>query len=417
MSVTCLRARWVLPIDRPPIEGGWIEIAGGRIVQVGAGRLPSGAVDLGDAAVLPGLVNAHTHVELSWLEGRVPPSASMAEWIATLIRTRRAGAAGGVDEERRLARAAAASMRDTGTVLVGDISNSLTTPGLLVEAGLGGVVFHELLGFNAPDPVGAVRDAWTRVEQARVNLESLSEPPGTRRNSWEPRLFFSVVAHAPYSVSPALFAAIAARAGRGPLAIHLAESPEELEFLRTGGGPMRRLLEDVGAWNPAWTVPGCDPVQYVGDLGYLQPGTLVVHAVHVTDAGLDRLRRSRAVIVTCPRSNLWVGAGPPRLSHFYSSGVPVAVGTDSLASAPSLNLFDELAEMRRLAPEVSAATLLESATRVGAEALGCGRDFGTLGAGKRAVLARVAIPAAGMRDVEEYLVGGVPARDIAALRP
>ncbi len=97
--------------------------------------------------------------------------------------------------------------------------------------------------------------------------------------------------------------------------------------------------------------------------------------------------------------------------------MPVAVGTDSLASAPTLNMFDELAEMRRLAPEVSAAMLLESATRVGAEALGYGRDFGTIAPGKRAVLTQVALPAGGASDVEEYLVSGVPAHDITPLRP
>src|SRR5690606_37543046 len=112
--------------------------------------------------------------------------------------------------------------------------------------------------------------------------------------------------------------------------------------------------------------------------------TLVVHGVHLTDDGLERLLKRRAVIVTCPRSNEWVGAGAPRLSHFYAAGVPVAVGTDSLASVPTLNLFDELAEMRRLAPEVAAASLLESATSVGARALGLGDRFGTLTPGKRA---------------------------------
>ena len=414
MSTKCFRAKWILPIERPPIADGWIETADGRIVRLGSGPAPEGAVDLGDAAVLPGLVNAHTHVELSWLEGRVPPAASMHEWISAIVRTRRAATPGGRDTELAAARHAVSSMVATGTALVGDVSNSLMTPGMISEAGLGGVVFYELLGFNAADPAGAVRDAWARVNEARTNL---TEPRGTPGNPVEPRLSFSVVAHAPYSVSPALFTAIVARAGRAPLSVHLAESPEELEFLRTGLGPIRRMLKSLGVWTETWRVPNCDPVQYVTDLGYLRPGTLVAHAVHVTDDGLERLRRARAVIVTCPRSNLWVGAGPPRLSHFYASRVPVAVGTDSLASSPTLSVFDELAEMRRLAPEVSAATLLESATRIGAEALGYGRDFGTLASGKRAVLTRVSIPAAGASDVEEYLVSGVPAPDITPLRP
>ena len=142
---------------------------------------------------------------------------------------------------------------------------------------------------------------------------------------------------------------------------------------------------------------------------HLRPGTLVVHAVHVTDDGLERLRRAKAVVVTCPRSNLWVGAGPPRLSHFYAARVPVAVGTDSLASAPTLSLFDEMAEMRRIAPEVAASALLDSATRRGAEALGLGHEYGTIAPGKRAALVAVDVPASApdREDVEEYLVSGV----------
>jgi len=407
VSSTSLRAKWLLPIDRPPIEGGWVEIAHGRVVSVGAGRAPSDAVDLGDAVLLPGLVNAHAHVELSWMHGRVPPAASMDEWIRAVVALRRGGVPGGRDAEVRAAREAATSMVAAGTALVGDVSNTLLTPALLSDAGLGGVVFHELLGFNEIDPVGAVRAAWSRVEEARGPLASHGVAPGAPQAPRE-ALSFSVVAHAPYSVSPALFAAIVARRGDAPLAIHLAESPEEVEFLHSGQGPIRRMLEDLGVWTGTWVVPRCDPVQYVANLGYVRPGTLAVHCVHVTDSGLDRLRRARAVIVTCPRSNLRVGAGAPRLAHFYASGISVAIGTDSLASAPSLSVFDELAEMRRLAPEIAAATLLESATRVGAEALGF-RDFGTIRPGQRAVFAAVALPHAGLTDVEEYLVSGVPA--------
>ena len=136
-----------------------------------------------------------------------------------------------------------------------------------------------------------------------------------------------------------------------------------------------------------------------------------MHGVHLTPADLERLRDQQAVIVTCPRSNEWVGAGMPPVSHFYASGVPVAIGTDSLASVGSLNLFDELAALRRIAPEVSAASLLESATRTGAEALGHGDRYGHIAPGKRAALLEVRVPA-GIRDVEEYLVGGIAPDDI-----
>jgi cytosine/adenosine deaminase-related metal-dependent hydrolase len=385
------RARWVLPIHRPPIDGGWVEIASGRVARVGRGAPPGPSEDLGDHALLPGLVNAHAHLELSWMAGRILPSASMTEWIRALLALRREGpaAAGAIT---RAMQDAVASMIRTGTVLVGDISNTLESAPLLAQSGLEAVVFHELLGFRETAPDSLVREAQERIRAARAA---------------HPSLRFTLCAHAPYSVSPALLTAIARAVPHGPLPIHLAESPDEVEFLRTGSGPMRRLLEDLDVWTAEWRAPGGDPIQYVASLGYLRKGTLAVHAVHVTDDGLERLRQAGGVIVTCPRSNEWVGAGPPRVARFYGAGIPVAVGTDSLASAPTLNLFDELAELRRLAPEVSAAALLDSATRQGARALGAGDRFGTLEPGKAGRVIGVAIPP-GERDVEEYLVSGVP---------
>ena len=396
----------MLPIDRPPIENGWVEVANGRILAVGNGRPPRTPRDLGDVALLPGLVNAHTHLELSWMAGRVPPAGTMDEWIRTLMRVRRDGAPGGAAAEGDAVIAAARSMRATGTVLVGDISNTLTTAGALREADLGGVVFHELIGFSVATPADLVRDAWRRVDEWDARLTTAAA--AARGDTTSAPIGFSVVAHAPYSVSPALFGEIARSARTAPLAVHLGESSEEVEFLRTGRGPIRDMLEALGIWTDAWRVPACDPVQYLAEVGYLRPGVIVVHAVHLTDHGLERLRQAGAVVVTCPRSNEWVGAGPPRLSHFYAAGVPVAVGTDSLASSSSLNMFEELSEMRRIAPEVAAASILESATRVGARALGLGRDYGTIAAGKRAALISVEVPR-GITDVEEYLVGDVPA--------
>jgi cytosine/adenosine deaminase-related metal-dependent hydrolase len=407
------RARWVLPIDRPPLSGGWVASENGRITGVGQGPAPGPVEDLGDVALLPGLVNAHTHLELAWMEGRVPPAGSMDEWIRAIVELRRAGPSGGETEILDAMARAAGVMRATGTVLVGDISNTLTSPAVLAHAGLGGVVFHELLGFNAPDPPGAVREAWRRVTELAIADWSKPDSGGAGA-TYSPGLTYSVVAHAPYSVSPQLMSEIARRAGPPPLTIHLGESREEIEFLRTGGGPIRQALEELGVWTDAWRAPASDPVTYVSKLGYVREGTLVVHGVHLRDDSLERLGREGAVLVTCPRSNHWVGAGSPRLPHFYAAGLRVAIGTDSLASTPTLNMFDELAEMRRLAPELSAAKLLESATRRGAEALGYGRDYGTLKAGKRAAYIAVGVPpavAAG-EDVEEYLVSSVPADTI-----
>lgn len=401
--MTAVSARWVLPVSGAPVAGGWVSVANGRVAEVGRGATPDNARDLGDVVLLPGLVNAHTHLELSWMACRVPPQASMDAWIRTMMGIRRVGPAGGDDEIAAAMRDALASATSTGTVLIGDISNSLASVPVLAEAGVAATVFHEILGFNPVDAAAFVREA-------HVRLRTVHECTGA------PVHRCSVVAHAPYSTAPALFREIAARhVGPAPLAVHLAESNEEMEFLRTARGPIRDMLEAMGVWTGEWTPPGSHPVRYLRDLGYLQPGTLLVHGVHFTADDLDDARAAEAVVVTCPRSNVWVGGGVPPLARFYASGVDVAIGTDSLTSVDSLNLFDELAAMRRLAPEVDAARLLESATRVGAEALGYTRDYGTISTGKLAKFVAVQVPS-GLtrgRDVEEYLVSGVPASSVS----
>jgi len=394
MPPRVIRARWVLPIDRPAIRDGWVQIADGRIIDRGSGRPPQPPDELGDVAVLPGLVNAHTHLELSWLAGRVPPADSLVAWIRRLMALRRDGPAPEAPAAQITARSALAAMRATGTVLVGDVSNTLMTRALLAGSGVEAVVLHELIGFTVTDAALTVREAWRRIDEADAIGGGLPQA--------------EVAAHAPYSVAPALLREIARQRREGPLAVHVAESSEEIEFLRTGRGPFRDLLEDLGVWTDAWRPPGAAPLDYLAEVGYLQPGLLAVHGVHLSDDALEALRDRGGYLVTCPRSNEWVGAGLPRLARAYAERVPVAIGTDSLASTPTLNLFDELAALRRIAPDVSAACLLESATRVGAEALGFAHDYGTLEPGRRAVFAVVDLPA-GTPDVEEYLVSGVPA--------
>ena len=177
----------------------------------------------------------------------------------------------------------------------------------------------------------------------------------------------------------------------------------------TGGGEIPETLKQLGAWNDAWSPPGVDPAEYLDRLGVLRPGLLAVHATQLSPRALARLAERRCVLVSCPRSNRWVGAGDPPLDAFYASGAPVAFGTDSLASAPDLDMFAELAAARALST-VPPAMLLESATRRGAEALGFGQELGTIEPGKRADLIAVPVPA-DVQDVEEYLLTGIPSAD------
>jgi cytosine/adenosine deaminase-related metal-dependent hydrolase len=258
-------------------------------------------------------------------------------------------------------------------------------------------VFYELLGFNVEDPAGRVRLARQKVDALRPG-----EPTG-------PDVRVSLAPHAPYSVSPALFRAIRSdlEAHKGDVSsVHLGESDAELEFLQTGGGPIRATLEALGVWTEQWRPPAVSPVAYLSELGFIDSRVLVVHGVQFNGDDLRTLSAMGARLVSCPRSNQHVGVGPPPLEAFYAMDVDVVFGTDSLASVADLNMFAELAEARRLAPRVPARRLLESATLTGAAALGFGRHYGSIEPGKRASLLAVRLPS-GAVDVEEYLVSGV----------
>ena len=389
------RADWILPITGEPLRHTWLTVDRGRVVAIGRDddRSVADAVHLGRAAVLPGLVNAHTHLELSYLRDAVKPASRFVDWIHQLMARRREFADPSDPAILRAARDGIREARAAGTALVGDISNTLVTVPLLGEGGMPGVVFYELLRFNEADPVG-------RVQRARQQLDALPPAEDVRT---------TIAPHAPYSVAPLLFRAIRADLDRHPFersTVHLNESSEEVQFIRTGDGPWRELLQQLGTWSDEWKPPGTTPVGYLADAGFLDRRILVVHGVQCTPADLARLAALGCTIVSCPRSNRHVGVGSPPLEAFYASGADVAFGTDSLASVEDLSIFGELAEARRIAPRVPAARLLESATRIGARALGYDGEFGSIEPGKRAALLAVSLPD-GVRDVEEYLVSGV----------
>ena len=382
-------ADWVLPIAGPPLRRGHVDVDGGRVVSVGAlaAAGPSDAVHvaLGSTVILPALVNAHTHLELSELRGTVPPASSMPEWVTGVL-ARRA-------ESGAPAPAAIDEARAFGTGLFGDIGNSLAAVPVLERAGVAARVFREVLAF--PD-AGAAAAVDAAVAEARAVAGTSPVRVG-------------LAAHAPFSVGRAAFAALdlAIRTSfTGPRCIHLAESADELEFLRTGRGAWRDLLERIGRWDPGWVAPACGPVEYLDRVGWLRAGLIAVHGVHLTETELARLAGCGVALVTCPRSNIWTGVGPPPIDRFIRSGVRLAVGTDSLASVPDLNLFAELELMRRLAPSVPARLLLACATVHGAEALGFADELGQITPGRRAALIAARVPA-GVSDVEEYLVGGL----------
>jgi cytosine/adenosine deaminase-related metal-dependent hydrolase len=403
MTSLLVRAAWVCPVSGPPLADGWVHVEDGRITAVGRGHAAPAAErtrDLGAAVVLPGLVNAHTHLELSWLRGLVPPAADFLTWVGRLMgqRTRLETA----DDIPAMAamHSALDELDATGTVAIGDISNALISPSPLRDRGVPAVVFHELIGFRDADGTASV--AASAARRAPADACGVRVVPA---------------AHAPFSVSPELFAAIRDEVRRLPrpiTSVHVGESPEEVQLLRDGSGPWRTRLQELGAWRDDWTPPGTGPGDYLCDLGLLGAGSLAVHGVQLSDRELDRFAAAGVTLVTCPRSNVWVGVGAPPVTRFVAAGVRLAVGTDSLASAPDLNLFAELAALRAIAPEVPARRLVHAATLGGAEALGLEDQLGSLQAGRRAHLVAVTLPGGGV-DPEEALVSGIAADRISVL--
>jgi cytosine/adenosine deaminase-related metal-dependent hydrolase len=396
------RTDWLLPISQPPLRDAWLRTDGGRIVAFGHTRpgdfTAADEIDLGRVAILPALVNAHTHLELSWMRGRIPETGDFNQWLRTVIELKARAAEQG-DGVAQAIDDAIREARSFGTGLVGEVTNTLATSRALEKHGVAGVVFHELLGFKTEDAISVMEEATARLA----------------KQGGSDRLRHTLAPHAPSSVSPALFGLIRDALRGDPLAkstVHLGESAAEIEFLKDGTGPCRTALERMEKWDASWLPPQSNPVGYLDRMGFLDDRVLVVHGTQFGDEELKLLAAKGATLVTCPRGNVRTGAGSPPIEEFFDSGVCVAVGTDSLASVPDLNLFAELEEMRRLAPALPARLLLESATINGARALGFEAEFGTIDAGKRDALVAVRLDGY-VSSIEEYLVSGVDAAQIS----
>lgn len=383
-SKRLISAAWIAPMDAPPLRDGAVVIANARIAAVGEARqlrrdyAGAEVEELGDVVLMPGLVNAHTHLELSDLSCGESPT-SFVDWILSLIgRTARLGAADGSSIANAMRIGIEQCLR-FGVTTVGDISKQcrFSRP-VLGKSSLRAVSFGEIQA----------------MAQRRNLLEERFAAASDRSEETE-RLIVSVTPHAPWSVEAAGYRRCLEWANQlnRPIATHLAENPEEAEFLAEHTGPFRYLWEaGINAWDD--DVPRHDggPIRLARDLGLLDFPTLLAHVNYCSNEELAIVAGGRASVVYCPRTHKYFGHPPHRWREMMKRGINVAVGTDSCASSPDLNLVDDLRLLHKLEPDVPAIVWWKMATIHAAKALRLDDQVGSIRAGKRADLTAFAAP-------------------------
>jgi len=389
-SPLTITARYLFPVESPPIAGGRLTIEAGRISAIGPADGRPADLDLGNVAVTPGFVNAHTHLELAPILPDITSQGGPEDeiaWLRRVIDQRRLGGPG--DLAGAVGRNLKASLA-AGTTLLADTTTAGLSWPQVAAAPVRSVVFAEVIGLSRARGLQTSEAAWEWL--ASVKSEPQAAP--TARPGLSP--------HAPYSTAGWLYHR--ASASGLPLSTHLAEMPEELELLRTRGGRLRGFLQDLGAWDDEWEPLGPRPCDYVRKGELRRADWLLAHGTYIDPADFWQLRPEagpgghRVAVAFCPRTHARFGHAPHPYRAMLDRGVVVCLGTDSLASAPSLGVLDEVRFLHRRNPSLGGPLLLTMATLFGAWALRSEEITGSLKPGKSADLAVVALPD---RDAED----------------
>ena len=373
-------ARWVFPVAGPPLPRGTVTVRGEVIeaVEPHGARTPD--AHLGNVALIPGLVNPHTHLDLSGARGLIPPTdpGHFTDWLRGVIAYRRSRSP---EDTQADIRAGLAECLRYGTTLIGDIASEGASWDALAGARTRAVVFYEIIGVSDERAVQA------RNGMIRWDVDT-RETMDCRKG---------VSPHATYSVQGPQFASTA---GAGwPLATHLAESPAEMTLIRDRAGPFVGFLSDFGIWMPELLVPSIDAV-----VRRTRRAPCVVLA-HGNYLAIDTAVHLNQSIAYCPRTHAAFGHPPHPFREFLSRGVRVCLGTDSLASNPDLDVLAEARLVRSRYPDFPGDTLLRMVTLSGAEALGWADETGSLEPGKSADLVAVPLPDREADDPHELLLG------------
>ncbi|MCG2807042.1 MAG: amidohydrolase family protein, partial [Coriobacteriia bacterium] len=358
-----ITADWIVPVTGEPIRNGGVLLSRGRVAQLGpadelSARNPQAKTHAYPGCTLmPGLVNAHTHLAMSCLKGLIP-SQPFHEWLKHVPVAWKA--LSGDDIAASIAMGALRSIA-SGVVAVGDIAYGPESIAIAADSGLGGVFFWEMLGMELEDLPQALYDA---------------DYPSDPLYGCQGRLRCGISPHAPYTSGPRLLQGThkIAMAQGAAFAVHVAESPAEDNLLMRGQGPLTRLSERLA---PDFEAPGITPVRYLDRLGVLDRA-LAIHCTRVTPGDIQVLAAKAAGVALCPRSNTYLEGGSAPVRALADSGVPLGLGTDSLASNADLDLFEEARALQALEPSLSARRIIEIMTKEGAAALGIADRFGSL---------------------------------------
>ncbi len=378
------RAPFVVTGNGPAIADGAVLTENGLVAAVGSYAELKGVdaqlEEYDGHVITPSLVNCHTHLELSHMAvsaGDSPTSGDMTGWIRNLLAAR--AAHGDVAAQNDASLMALAHLYAGGCRVVADIGNR-------VESGLIGsgfktevLFFLELLGLCGPSEASAL------ATLAGIEADVRCTP------------------HAPYSAGPALIQALKKRAGDHLFPMHVAESVQEIEFLRTGAGPFADFLAERGVEVAAFAAPGMGPVRYLDSLGVLDAQTLCVHAVHIEEEEIALLAARGAAVCLCPGSNRFMGVGVAPVHKMLAHGIPLVLGTDSLASNPCLSLWREMQVLRQDHPDLPPEAVFAMASVNGARLLGVGDRLGVVAPGVSSSLLAVRCPVKNEAEVFEYL--------------